>query len=326
MRMLPTALGDVAAADFGIISTHEHLFINLMRERRGDGLLIDEALMASELAQFSAQGGGAIFDLTTAELTPGSTIDADPTFTAEELGQTRPVQSITAIQRVSKQTGVHVLLGTGRYREPYLHGTLIDRAGVQGLASEMVHDLTVGFAETEVKAALIGEIGADGWFISAREERVHRAAARAHHATNAPIYTHSARWRVGLDQLELLTREGVAAGRIAIGHTDTVADDDYPLELAKRGVYVGFDTLSSFPLHALPAIADRIIQVARAGFLDRLLLGHDVCTNSELTVNGGTGFTGILGVMRDLLEQRGLGADELHVVLSANPIAFLQGE
>jgi phosphotriesterase-related protein len=327
MSTVESALGPVEVRDLGTISAHEHLFINLMRERRGDGLLNDPALMTAELARFAAQGGGTIFDLTTAELTAGSTVDADPTFTGTAPGQTRAPRNIAAVQEVSAATGVTVLLGTGHYRDPYLDQDAINRTSVEQLAEEMVRDLTEGFPDTSAKAALIGEIGADAWYVSALEERVHRAAARAHVVTGAAVYTHSARWRVGLDQVAILTDGGVDPARIAVGHVDTVPDeghdDGYAIALARRGVYVGFDTLSSFPRHLQPPIADRVVAVARAGFLDRVLLGHDVCTHSELVAGGGTGFTTVLGAFRDLLRERGVDDGEFRQLVEVNPVTFL---
>lgn len=327
MSVVESALGPVDVRDLGTISAHEHLFINLMRERRGDGLLNDPALMAAELARFAAQGGGTIFDLTTAELTAGSTVDADPAFTGTAPGQTRAPRNIAAVQEVSAATGVTVLLGTGHYRDPYLDPDAINRTSVQQLAEEMVRDLTEGFPDTSAKAALIGEIGADAWYVSALEERVHRAAARAHVVTGAAIYTHSARWRVGLEQVAILLEAGVDPARIAVGHVDTVPDDGhddgYAIALARRGVHVGFDTLSSFPRHLLAPIADRVVAVARAGFLDRILLGHDVCTHSELVAGGGTGFTTVLGAFRDLLRERGVDDGEFRQLVEVNPVTFL---
>ena len=242
MTAVESALGPVEVSELGIVSTHEHLFINLMRERR-DALLTDEALITAELGRFAEQGGNTIFDLTTAELTAGSTVDADPSFSGTGRGQTRAPRSISAIQRVSRATGVTVLLGTGRYRDPYLDRDVIDRTPVEELAEEMIRDLTEGIPGTTAKAALIGEIGADAWYVSAAEERVHRAAARAHTVTGAPVYTHSARWHVGLAQIAILRDAGADPSRIAVGHTDTVPDDTFALELARLGVYVGFDTL-----------------------------------------------------------------------------------
>ncbi len=331
MSVVESALGPVDVRDLGTISAHEHLFINLMRERRGDGLLNDPVLMTAELARFAAQGGGTIFDLTTAELTAGSTADADPAFTGTAPGQTRAPRNIAAVQAVSAATGVTVLLGTGHYRDPYLDPDAINRTSVEQLAEEMVRDLTEGFPGTSAKAALIGEIGADAWYVSALEERVHRAAARAHAITGAAVYTHSARWRVGLDQVAILIDAGMDPARIAVGHVDTVPDDGhddgYAIALARRGVHVGFDTLSSFPRHQLPPIADRVVAVARAGFLDRVLLGHDVCTHSELVAGGGTGFTTVLGAFRDLLRERGVDDGEFRQLVEVNPLTFLgQGE
>lgn len=323
MTTVPTALGDVPTGELGVVSTHEHLFINLMKERRGDGLLVDERLISDELGRFVELGGRTILDLTTAELTPGSTVDADPDFTAATLGQTRAPRSIEAIQRVSRATGAHVVLGTGRYRDPYLSADLIDRAGVRGIADEMVRDLTEGFPGTTARAGLIGEIGADAWFVSAREERVHRAAAAAHRETGAAIYTHSARWQVGFAQLQILSEAGADPTRIAVGHTDTVAVEGYAVDVARRGAFVGFDTLSSFAPAALPAVCDRIMAVVRAGFLERVLLGQDVCVASELAANGGTGFTAMLGIVRGLLYERGLDEGEFEQIVVRNPIALL---
>jgi predicted metal-dependent phosphotriesterase family hydrolase len=323
VTVVESALGPVDARELGTISSHDHLFINLMRERRGDGLLNDQALMTAELGRFAAQGGSTIFDLTTAELTAGSTVDADPAFTGTAPGQTRAPRNVAAIQEVSRATGVTVLLGTGHYRDPYLDPDVLNRTSVGQLADEMVRDLTEGIPGTSAKAALIGEIGADAWYVSALEERVHRAAARAHAATGAAIYTHSARWRVGLDQVAILTEAGAEPARIAVGHVDTVPDEGFAVALARRGVYIGFDTLSSFPRHLLPTVADRVVAVARAGFLDRVLLGNDVCTHSGLVAGGGTGFTAVLGAFRDLLVDRGLDAGEFRQVVEVNPVTFL---
>ena len=44
---------------------HEHLFIDLLREYRGNGLLNDEALAIEEVGAFQAAGGGTIVDCTS---------------------------------------------------------------------------------------------------------------------------------------------------------------------------------------------------------------------------------------------------------------------
>lgn len=163
MSSVQTALGPVPLEEIGPALTHEHLFINMMRERRGDGLLHDEHLIASELRVFADQGGSAVFDLTTAELTAGSTTEARAAQGPAAATRTRVPDNVRAVQRVSERTGVHVVLGTGRYRDPYLDLGLVDRLGVDGLAEEMIRDIEEGFPGTTARAGLIGEIGADKW-------------------------------------------------------------------------------------------------------------------------------------------------------------------
>lgn len=310
-----TALGDRAAAALGPVLPHEHLFINLMRERRGDGLVSDEALVAEEVAAWARPGGSTIFDLTTAELTPGSV----PGGTADETGWSRAPSNVAAVQRVSKVTGVDVVLGTGHYRDPFIDRARMDRHGVDAIADEIVRDLDDGFPGTDARAGIIGEIGADAWFVSAAEERSLRAAARAGLRTGAAVYTHAARWPVGLAQLELLREEGVDPARIAIGHCDTVPQDGYALEVARSGAYVGIDTVNNRTPRLVDWTVRLVLELVRAGHLDRILLSHDVCTTSHLQAFGGNGFGFVGGDLSAILLDAGLEAEELDRITVTNP-------
>ncbi|HEY6740207.1 MAG TPA: hypothetical protein VI076_15295, partial [Actinopolymorphaceae bacterium] len=173
--------GPVAAKDLGVVLPHEHVFIDLLREYRGTGLLADETLAIEEVGRFRDAGGGTIVDCTS-----------------EGLGR-RP----EALRRVSEATGVAIIMGAGHYRRPYLDEARLDALSVDALADEIVRDLEVGIADTGIRAGIIGEIGCDR-VLSAIEERVFRAAARAHRRTGLTITTHAARWPVGEPQLELL--------------------------------------------------------------------------------------------------------------------------
>src|SRR5690348_4172598 len=89
--------GPVPAGQLGIVLPHEHVFIDLVREYRGSGLLNDEHLARQELAALRAAGGGTLVDLTLDE------IGRDP----------------AALRRVSEATGIRVVMGCGHYRDPY---------------------------------------------------------------------------------------------------------------------------------------------------------------------------------------------------------------
>jgi len=322
MTTIATATGDVPIADLGITLTHEHLFINLLRERRGDGLVHDEGAAIEEVMHFATQGGGTIFDLTTAELTPGSTVDSEGNFDASK-HQTRNPRNVEAIQRVSKATGINVVLGTGRYRDPFLNPDVIEELGIEGLADEMIQDLTEGIPGTSAKAGIIGEIGADKWFISELESKVFSAAAKAHKVTGAPIYTHATRWSVAFDQIELLQSEGADLSKVAIGHVDTVPKRGFAVEVAKHGVYVGIDTINSSSPHEVAPRVEAVMDLVRAGYLDRILLSHDVCLTSHYRANGGNGFGFVLDGFKESLLEAGLSENEFREITQCNPARML---
>lgn len=319
MSEIITALGPVD--QLGTVLPHEHLFINLMREQRGDGLLNSEAIIVDEVSSFADQGGHALFDLTTAELTHGSTPDAVPSAD----WNLRAPANIRAIKRLSMATGVHVVLGTGHYRDPYLDRGWFDRHSVDAIADGIVRDLTDGFPETDVRAGIIGEIGADKWYVSAAEERSFRAAARAAKRTGAPIYTHAARWPVGLVQLDLLAEERLDMSRVAVGHCDTVPLEGYAIEIARRGAYVGLDTLRPRKPNSVKRTVGLVMDLVRAGHLNQILLSHDVCLASHLRANGGEGFGFVLAGMRSGLLEAGLSIQQFETITAVNPARLITG-
>src|SRR6478609_5457867 len=63
-----TVTGPVEAADLGVTLPHEHVFLDLTREYRGNGLLNDAALAESELQRYLDAGGRTLVDVTTGGL------------------------------------------------------------------------------------------------------------------------------------------------------------------------------------------------------------------------------------------------------------------
>jgi predicted metal-dependent phosphotriesterase family hydrolase len=298
-----TVCGPVDEQELGFTLPHEHVFINLMREFRAEGLLHEPQLMAAEVARFREAGGRTLVDCTTDE------IGRDP----------------LAIRRISEATGVNVVMGCGHYRDPYLDRDWFDRNDVDTIADAIVREIEDGVGETGIRPGVIGEIGADKWYISAAEERSFRAAARAHLRTGLTITTHAARWPVGLPQLDLLETEGVPPEKVIVGHCDTVPDPEYHLELARRGAWVQFDTIRGATEYDTDARVDYVFNLVRAGFLDRILLSHDICWRSLLHVTGGCGFAFISDVLLPRLLEAGLDEEALHRLTVANPRRALTG-
>lgn len=303
MSDLMTVRGPVPAADIGTTLMHEHLFINLLREYRGNGLLNDEALAIEECRGFAEAGGRTIVDCTNGSM------GRDP----------------EALRRVSEATGLNIVMGSGHYRVPYLDADWLDAHTVDEVADDIVRDLIEGVGDTGIKAGVIGEIGADKWYVSAHEERSFRAAARAHLRTGATITTHAARWPVGLAQLDLLEAEGVAPESVIIGHCDTVPLPEYHQSIARRGAFVQFDNVRGVTEYDTAREVDYVLALRAAGFLDRVLLSHDVCLRSHLAIADGPGFTLIWRDLIPRLRARGVSDEEVHMLVVDNPRRALTG-
>jgi phosphotriesterase-related protein len=298
-----TVTGPVAADELGVVLPHEHVFIDLVREYRGSGLLNDEHLACRELRALKSAGGSTLVDLTLDE------IGRDP----------------AALRRVSEATGIAIVMGCGHYRDPYLDRDWFDRTAVDAIADQIVLDITDGVGGTGVRAGIIGEIGADRAYISAAEERSFRAAARAHRRTGLTISTHAARWPVGLAQLRLLAEEDVDPRRVIVGHTDSVPIPGYHLALVKQGCYVSFDSIGTGSPYDTHRAVGYVIDLVRAGFGSQLLLSHDVCLRDHLNATGGRGYAYLLTEFLPMLTAAGLDEEQVRAFVTENPRAALAG-
>jgi phosphotriesterase-related protein len=296
-----TVTGPVAPDDLGVTLAHEHVLIDMYEVSLNSLLILsDEALACDELRLFQAAGGTTIVDQTIVGLNP------EP----------------EALRRISSATGVRIVAGTGVYWRRF-RPAWVDGMSVEELAARFVADLTVGIGTTDVRAGIIGEVATGHRDIDEVEERVLRAAAMAQARTGVPIATHAIYGRIGLRQLDLLVGSGASLDKVAIGHGDTNQDPGYHDEVLARGAWLGFDTIGQTDKVTDDWRADRIVQLAGAGHLDRLLVSSDVCKRPALARNGGGGYAHVLRSFVPLLRERGFGDREVDALLRDNPRRFL---
>jgi len=303
-----TVRGPVDAAALGFGLTHEHLRIDLITifptaMLAFDFLLIDEELITDEVRKF-IEAVGADW--------PGAPWIVDVT-TDRRMGR-----DPATLRRVSESLDLHIVMGCGRYREPWFEpefGQLTTRQ----LADQLTTEIEQGVGDTGIRPGIIGELGADRDFVSPAEERVLRAAAVAHQRTGLPITLHARFGRVGLAQLDILEDAGVRPGRIIVGHTDTDPDLDYHEAIARRGAWVQYDTIRG----RVPLVVERrlryVLEARRRGFLSQLLLSHDVCALSMLRAYGGTGYDFLPSTFVGLLRDEGLSEEELIQLFVLDP-------
>ncbi len=292
-----TVSGKIAPSALGRTLMHEHIFCDVYRVTgRLNELLNDEALAVEELSALRNAGGTALVEVTTPDL------GREP----------------AALRRVAQKTDLHIVMGTGWYRQPF-YPPEIDRLSTNELAEMMITELTDGVDGTGIRAGIIGEIGVHADYATAQEERVLRAAARAQKATGAPITTHASMYPVGLDQLEILKDECADLSRVIIGHCDTFLDQSYHLAILEAGAYVQFDTVGRNHMNPDTRRASAFVELVRLGWKHRLLLSSDRCHRSDLRAFGGLGYGYVFTKFFDVLRNMGIDDETLDTVTIDNP-------
>lgn len=352
-----TVLGPVPARELGVTLTHEHCLIDLRTywnppievsrraaaesaiqmstigaSRRNpffarDNLVLDDLDDAiRELTEFKKLGGGAVVDLTPPD------IGRDP----------------VALQIIARQTGLHIVAGCGHYIQ-ISHPSTVLNESVESISERLTTELQQGIDDSGIRPGIIGEVGTSNP-IHPSEEKVLRAAARAHKATGVPIAVHlspppSGGWWKGAEVLDILEAGGVMPGRVLLSHLDNALGPDeefqraikYHKDLARRGCFIGYDgcgkdhyfpsgSRAAYPSFWCPSDRERakaVALLADAGFADRLLLSHDVCFRVELVKFGGFGYGHMLRTFTKNLQDYGISAAEHHRILTENPRALL---
>ena len=190
----------------------------------------------------------------------------------------------------------------------------------------MIGELRDGVAGTGVRPGIIGEIGTDKPWVSAHEERVHRAAARAARETGMAITTHGVRSPVALAQLRIFEEEGVDPARVVIGHADSYPVLDHFLAILERGANLQFDFLGHrFQTEEAeePRLVEHIVELLERGWGGQLLLSQDVCHNSQLKARGGFGYTYLQQHFLPTLRTAAVGEGELQQITVDNPRRIL---
>jgi predicted metal-dependent phosphotriesterase family hydrolase len=307
-----TVLGPVDPDSLGFTLPHEHVHARLWDfptvAAVGYGgmygeIHIEDDVRVVELEAFRVQGGRTVVDVTP------PAIGRDP----------------ERLRRIAERTSLNIVMGCGWYREPYYPPEdLIDRRSVDELAAILVREITEGVGDTGIKPGIIGEIGVNNSWVTAQEERVHRAAARAQRATGLAITTHSPWSPIGVKELDIFEAEGVAPSRVVIGHACSYPVLEYYTTLLERGAYVQFDNIGQWDL---PGYQDRvtglILELLHRGHEGRIMLSHDVWNARAFAFAGGTGFTHLAENYLPELSEHGVGDNTIHTMTVENPKRML---
>jgi phosphotriesterase-related protein len=288
----------------------------------------DLELAAREVLEFKGAGGGSIVEVSTRG------IGRDP----------------AGLRVISARTGVPIVAACGYYTGHFHPASMAERS-IDDVAAEFVREVSEGIDGTGVRAGVIGEIGtgeplylpSSTWDVSGEpdmspsEKKVLRAAGRAQRETDAPVSVHIYNYRpnrLAHHVLDVLHEEGADLARVVICHLDTRPDPDYASSIADRGAFIEFDTFgmefvfdSTFT--QFPRDSERIALVSemvRRGYVDHILLSHDVCWKSLLVSYGGYGYAHLSRHVEPWLRHAGLSEAHIRTMRVDNPARWLAFE
>jgi phosphotriesterase-related protein len=237
-------------------------------------------------------------------------------------------RDLAALTRIAAESGIPIVASGGYYMQRNYPPEIAAKSADQ-IADDLVRD-----AKAQ-RLGAYGEIGQQGGVLTDDERKVFTAVAKAHVRTGLPIFTHNpylgARevnppipMDAALKQLDLLEAAGADVRHVAIGHVCCLADTTaaIPKQLAKRGVFVGFDRVT-IPIVPDAQKVSTILAFLEAGHADHLLLSSDFSNGRAFKRNGGPGIAQAATVFGPMLLKAGVDEATLRRVLVDNPRRFL---
>ncbi|MBM4406564.1 MAG: phosphotriesterase-related protein [Chloroflexi bacterium] len=251
-----TVLGPIPSSQLGTTLYHEHLKIAWLGWEMDpySGYDRKDAIRRSiqDMQELKELGVSTVID----PLPMG--LGRDPEFHAE----------------VSSRSGINLIISTGLDAETRSMPPYFKVRSATEIAAVYVHDLTKGLPDSGVKAGIIKAATGEGT-VTENETRAFRAAAKAALTTGAPVVTHTTHGTMGVEQAQIMMREGLSPRKIVIGHCCFSKDLTYLRRIMDTGCSIGFDQIGSIEADSDEARLERLMKLLELGYADRILLSQD---------------------------------------------------
>ncbi len=340
-----TVLGPVEAKDLGLVTPHEHVFIDMsvffvepeeiaakniaykpvsiehlgVLKRNPFALLdnvrmMDRQTQIDELMYFKTAGGTTVVDATTVGL------GRDPAL----------------LREVSVRTGLHIIAGAGFYVQPSQKPETLELT-VEEMENQIVAELETGIGHTGIRAGIIGEIGISH-IMYPFEKKSLTAACRAQTRTGAPLLIHINPWSTqGFAAMEIVEVHGIHPGKVVICHSDVENREDYIVAMLDKGVYIEFDNFGKEMATDLWDVRPgsgrfatdwervRLVKkIVDRGYASQLIFSCDVCLKSLLHAYGGWGYDHVITHILPMLLEIGVSQRDVDEIMSRNPVRWLE--
>jgi 5-phospho-D-xylono-1,4-lactonase len=274
--MIRTVTGDIDPGSLGFTYSHEHLIGSPpppKSQTDPDLVILDFGNALAEAQTAKSVGVRSLYEAS-----------------AWDYGR-----NPAALRRISEETGIQIIGCAGFNKGEWFHERLKDWP-VERLEEQIVGDVTEGMDGTDVRGGVI-KFGTGYNHISAVEERVIRAAARAHRRTGAVLHGHTELGTMAPEQIDILRDEGVDLRRVGFVHLMRNPDWWLHKTIAETGAFLCCDGFSKIKYHPESVRIDLLIKLIKAGHQRRILIGGDLARRSDLTsYTGGPGLGYIAGM------------------------------
>lgn len=292
-----TVLGAISPEDLGVCLPHEHILADPRALTRSEAAYrLDRLdLACEELEAFFTVGGRAMVDVST------------PDYGRDLLG----------LRTIAQRVPIHIVAAAGRHR--HLHASRFTAHGdAEGLEAEIRSDL-----DGPIRPGLI-MFGTSHNELTPVEAALGTVAMRTAAATGYPVATHGGGGAMALVQLDLAGNAGLEPGRLIVGRLAPAQGLTLLRDLAKGGVWLSFDRIGDHAFGSERDIARTIVQLADAGYEDRLLVSQGLHRTTELAAYGGSpGWIHLIERFAIELMEAGAGAEFVRRLLVENPARAL---
>ena len=296
-----TVSGNISPEQLGTTLPHEHVLVDFIGADKVSRQRYDRdavfSVVLPHLKRLRAIGCQALVECTPAYL------GRDPVL----------------LKRLADASGVRLLTNTGYYgarQGKFLPPHALEETADQ-LAARWLNDWQAGIEGSGIRPGFV-KIGVDGGPLTDVNRKLVQAAARTHLQSGLTIAAHTGDGQAALEQLEILTKEGIDPSAWIWVHAQNERNGDLHLRAGRQGAWVEFDGVG-------PDSIDRHVELVKTmrmhQLLDRVLISHDAGWYSVGEPRGGKfrAYDTLFEEFLPALTKAGLSDDEIKLLTVTNP-------
>ncbi|SRR6056297_1534766 len=223
------------------------------------------------------------------------------------------------LKRLATAADLHLLTNTGYYGArdgKFLPAHAVSEDADQ-LAARWLDEWNKGIGESGVRPGFI-KIGVDTGPLNQVNQKLVRAAARAHRESGLTIACHTGDGAAAMQEMAILRQEGVDPSAWIWVHAQNEQDANLHVRAAERGGWVEFDGIRG---DTIERHVELVQNMHRHKLLNRVLLSHDAGWYSVGEQAGGKfrGYKTLFERFLAALQAAGFGSDEIDQLTVQNP-------